>query len=352
MKIAIVGYGGMGSYHAAQLAAYAASGPEYPLELAGVYDTDPARVAAAQRAGLYAYPSPEALWRDKSLGAVLIATPNDVHAPYAAAAAAAGKHVVSEKPVALSSAEAEEMYAAAERAGVLFEVHQNRRWDDDFLTVRALAANGSIGGVYKYESRVVGGNGIPGDWRKKKAQGGGMMLDWGVHLIDQMLLAVPSPVQSLYCTYSYIYGEEVEDGCDLLVRFENGVEYRIVVATDCFRRLPRWMVYGTEGTATVEDWDLTGGVTRCVEREDKNLVGVRAGNGFTRTMAQRSNSSVEQLPLPVVHAEPFAFYKNFAAAAAGKEAPAVRKEQVLRVFRLMEAAARSAAENKVIREKL
>ena len=171
-------------------------------------------------------------------------------------------------------------------------------------------------------------------------------------IIDQMLLAVPSPVQSLYCTYSYIYGEEVEDGCDLLVRFENGVEYLVVVATDCFRSLPRWQAYGTEGTATVQDWDLSGGMTRVLVKHDDNIAGIRAGNGFTRTMAPREGNTVDELPLPVVHAEPFAFYKNFAAACAGKEKPLIRREEVLRVFRLMEAAERSARENTVIKEKI
>ena len=80
--------------------------------------------------------------------------------------------------------------------------------------------------------------------------------------------------------------------------------------------------------------------------------GIRAGNGFTRTMAPREGDSVEELPLPVVHAEPFAFYKNFAAVCAGKGNPAVRKDEVLRVFRLMEAAQRSAEQNIVIKEKL
>ena len=179
--------------------------------------------------------------------------------------------------------------------------------------------------------------------------GGGMMLDWGVHLIDQMLQFVKSPVSSLYCEYSYIYGEEVEDGCELSVLFENGVRYKILVATDCFRNLPRWQIYGVDGTATIADWDISGGMTRVIERQDKNLVGVRAGNGFTKTMAQRSDSSVEELPLPVTHAKPFAFYANFAAAAQGKEEPAIHKEEVLRVFRLMEAAQRSAETNEVIK---
>lgn len=351
MRLAIIGYGGMGAYHAIHLQKYAETCKEYPIEIAGIYDIDPARAEAARAAGLHAYASAEEIWADKSVGAVLLAVPNDCHAPYAFAAAEAGKNIICEKPVALSSAEAEKMYAAAERAGVLFEVHQNRRWDDDFLTVRKIAESGIIGSVYKIESRVTGGNGIPGGWRKKKAQGGGMLLDWGVHLLDQMLQMVKGPVESLYCEFSHIYGEEVDDGCDVSVHFENGMNYRVVVSTDCFRSLPRWQVYGTEGTATISDWDLSGGVTRILTKDGAKQ-GIKAGNGYTRTMAPREGDSMQEFPLPVVHAEPFAFYKNFAAACAGAEKPAVQKAEVLRVFRLMEAAQRSAAENIVVKEKL
>lgn len=351
MKIAIIGYGGMGAYHAECLQKYARTEGAYPIDIAGIYDIDPIRQAAASAAGLYSYASAEEIWADVSVGAVLLSVPNDFHAPYAFAAARAGKNILCEKPVALSCAEAEEMYAAAKEAGVLFEVHQNRRWDDDFLTVRKIAESGVIGNVYKIESRVTGGNGIPGGWRKKRAQGGGMLLDWGVHLLDQMLQMVQGPVESLYCEFSHIYGEEVDDGCDLSVHFENGIDYRVVVSTDCFRPLPRWQVYGTEGTATVEDWDLTGGITRILTKEGAKR-GIKAGNGFTRTMAPREGDSVQELPLPVVHAEPFAFYKNFAAACAGKEKPAVRKDEVLRVFRLMEAAQRSAEENVVVKGRM
>lgn len=349
LNIALIGYGGMGSYHAQCIGqAEKTAG----VRLAGVYDIDPARMRAAKEAGLHCFASAEEIWADPSVGAALIATPNDIHAEYVEKAAAAGKHIICEKPIGLSVAQAEEMYAAVERAGVVFAVHQNRRWDDDFLTVKNIVANGSVGDVYRVESRVMGGNGIPGAWRKERARGGGMMLDWGVHLIDQMLQMIQSPVSSLYCEYSYIYGEEVEDGCRLSVRFENGMEYLVVIATDCFRNLPRWQVYGTEGTATVADWDLSGGVTHANVRHDDKIAGIRAGNGFTRTMAPRVGDTVELLPLPVVHAQPFAFYKNFAAACAGESPCAIRKEEVLRVFRLMEAAERSARENIVIKERI
>ena len=87
-------------------------------------------------------------------------------------------------------------------------------------------------------------------------------------------------------------------------------------------------------------------------KEGDMPAGIKAGNGFTRTMAPREGDSVEEKPLPLVHAEPFAFYKNFAAACAGKAEKAIKREEVVRVYKLMEAAARSAAENIVIKEKI
>ena len=100
---------------------------------------------------------------------------------------AAGKNVISEKPVALSQEELEEMIAASKKYGKLFTVHQNRRWDPDFKCVQKILADNELGKVFRIESRVQGSRGIPGDWRNQKAHGGGMVLDWGIHLLDQAL---------------------------------------------------------------------------------------------------------------------------------------------------------------------
>lgn len=353
MKIAIIGYGGMGAWHADRLQEYGAFAKQTgleALELSGIYDTDEKRVQIALKKGIRVFSSAEEIWVDKDTEAVLIAVPNDLHHPYVFAAVKAGKHVVCEKPIALSTKEAEEMYLAAEQAGIVFQIHQNRRWDEDYLTVKNIVEQKQVGDVYLIESRVVGANGIPGDWRKKKTQGGGMMLDWGVHLIDQALQMIDGKIVSLYCEYSYIYGEEVEDGCALTLVFENGVKYRIVIATDCFRSLPRWQAYGTEGTATVADWNVNGGVTRCLVKKDEKIKGIKAGNGFTRTMAPREGDTVEETPLTHICAEPWAYYRHFIAACRGKETPVIRKDEVLRVFRVMEAAERSAQKNEVIKD--
>ena len=126
VQIAVIGYGGMGSWHAAQLEEM----PQFAVR--GVYDIREERNALAREKGFYAYASLEELLADEQLELVTIATPNDLHRELAIAAMRAGKAVISEKPVALNSGELEEMIAVSNETGRLFTVHQNRltraRW--------------------------------------------------------------------------------------------------------------------------------------------------------------------------------------------------------------------------------
>lgn len=351
MKMAIIGFGGMAQYHKDRLVA-GLNNSDYPekLELVGVYDISEDRKQAAVAQGLRSFDSAEEIYNDPSIELVLVATPNDLHCEYARACLAHGKNVISEKPMAMSTEEVKAMYAAAHQYGGKLAVHQNRRWDDDYLTMKRIYDEGEIGPVYRIESRVMGSNGIPGAWRKVFAQGGGMMLDWGVHLIDQMLQMVQDEVVSVYCNYSYVEGEEVDDGFDLLVKFKGGLEYRVVVDTNTFIELPRWQMYGFDGTATVTEWRgrVEGRVVRVVQRHDDALAGVKAGNGLTKTMAARRDATQESYPLTVVNGAPNAYYSNFLDAIRKGTPTHVTEEQALRVFAVMEAAFQSAKTGEVV----
>jgi len=346
INLAIVGYGGMGAYHAGLLK----TNPLYSVK--GAYDTDHARAKAAAGAGLLAYPSYEAVGADKDVNAVLIATPNEVHPFYAEYFAGKGKHIMCEKPAAITSAEFEGMIAAAEKNGVTLMVHQNRRWDKDFVTIRKIAESGVIGGARRIESRVVGGNGVPGGWRKLIKHGGGMMLDWGVHLLDQLChMAGGSPITKLYCDYSYRGGHECEDGFELEITFKNGLSARVTVTTDSYLPQPRWFLYGSKGTATITDWQCNGKIA--VKREyDAEIKGIAAGNGFTKTMAPLSDSAVIEYSLPDVPSDYGRFYSNFAAVCACAGQPEVKNSEALRVLRIMEAAKRSYERGVVVTEEL
>jgi predicted dehydrogenase len=165
-----------------------------------------------------------------------------------------------------------------------------------------------------------------------------------------MFQMFPVDAESVYCEYSYIYGEEVDDGFVLTAKLKGGITYRIIVATDCFRALPRWQVYGTKGTATINDWSLGGGMTTIVEGVENNVQGIHAGNGMTRTMAPRADNTQLQKPLEIIKHKRYEFYRNFAAAVRGEEQPYVKKDEVVKVFKFMEACGRSAGLNEVIKE--
>lgn len=147
---AVIGYGGMGSWHASTCA----DDFKDTAELIGIYDIKPERRAAAEAEGIHAFSSREELLADDRIDLVTVATPNDVHKEIAIAAMAAGKNVISEKPVALSQEELEEMIAASKKYGKLFTVHQNRRWDPDFKCVQKILADNELGKVFRIESRV------------------------------------------------------------------------------------------------------------------------------------------------------------------------------------------------------
>lgn len=346
LNVAIIGYGGMGAYHGSNLLQLSDK-----YEIRGIYDIDKARYEVAKAnnvANFDRFHSKEAVAADTKTDVVLIATPNDLHLDYVRYFANAKKHIICEKPVALSCAEYAEMLEVCNKNGVVFMVHQNRRWDADFLTVKKMYDTNSLGQLCRIESRVQGGNGIPGDWRKFKEKGGGMMLDWGVHLIDQMVYMFSDLPESLYCRYSFAGGFEVDDGFCLQLNYKNGLTVEIVVDTNCFIPLPRWTVYGEDGTAVIKDWDLNGKVVKPIYSKDLKIAGIQAGNGFTKTMAYRTAESVETKELDKVFSEPFAFYNEFYAVATQGKSPVIKPQQVMAVMKIMEMAERSARENKVI----
>jgi scyllo-inositol 2-dehydrogenase (NADP+) len=132
--------------------------------------------------------SAAALLEDPEVELVAVAAPNAVHHQLAAAALRAGRHVVVDKPFVLTTAEADELIDLAAAEGRLLSVFQNRRWDNDFLTVRRCLEAGLLGQVATYVSRFDRFRpGPKGGWREAAVPGSGILYDLGSHLIDQAL---------------------------------------------------------------------------------------------------------------------------------------------------------------------
>ena len=344
-KMGIIGYGGMAGWH------HENSKRIKDFKVVAAHDIDAGRLAAAKERGLKPYETLKDFLLDDSFDLVLVATPNNFHKPMVIAALQAGKNVICEKPATLSSADFQDMIACADKNKKLLVVHQNRRWDEDFLMIKKLYDEGTIGPFFNVESRVMGSRGIPGDWRKIKAQGGGMMLDWGVHLIDQILFMTKSPIVNVYCEYSFIFGEECEDGFKLLLTFEDGMRAHIEVDTNHFEVLPRWMAFGMTGSATVKDWSCEGTSTVPIVDEG-DAAPIKAGSGVTKTMAPRSFASLDIQTLAHIHTDVTDYYRNVMAVLDGKAEIIVKNAEVMRVLRVMEAAYQSAMEGVAVKTRL
>lgn len=344
-NVVIVGYGGMGSYHA-KLIKQAQN-----ISVFGTFDILEERRSASVADGYKAYESLSAVLADEAVDFVLIATPNDMHKDIAIGALNAKKHVICEKPVTIHSKDLIEIMQVAKANDRAFIVHQNRRWDEDFLTIKKIHDEQMIGEVFHIESRVQGANGIPGDWRHLKANGGGMLLDWGVHLLDQLLFMIDSKIVNVYANLSFILGDEVDDGFQAFITFENGCTSLLEVGTTNFVQLPRWYVKGTKGTAVIHDWDLSGKmVTQNFGENIEAPKPIKAGQGLTKTMAPPSEKAVSTSALPKVERTMESFYENVVSVVEGTSEPIVKNEEVLRVLQLIETIFKSAETNEVIKD--
>ncbi|HCN74451.1 Gfo/Idh/MocA family protein [Pseudolactococcus plantarum] len=331
INFVIIGYGGMGSYHKKELM------PENYINVIGVYDISQTAQDKARETGLKVYDSLDLVLSDDDVEAVLIATPNDSHKAIAIAALRAGKQVICEKPVAMNVLELDEILAVAKATGNVFMVHQNRRWDPDFLVIRDLYQTGKIGELFQIESRVHGANGIPGDWREQAKHGGGMLLDWGVHLIDQLLWLIDSPVKHMAADFSYILGNEVDDGFILYLTFENGIKAIIEVGTSNYSKLPRWYVKGLDGAAKIEDWDLSGEIVVATNKEGVVApTPIKAGVGLTKTMAPPSEEATVTSDVTPVLPDFVSFYQNFYEVVREDAQPIIKHEEVRKVLQLID----------------
>ena len=343
-KFAVVGYGGMGSWHVNHAL------KSDVLDLCGIYDIDEKKSALAMSRGIRAYSSLDELINDKEVELVTVAIPNDVHLDTVVRLLKGGKNVICEKPVALSTEEFNIMVATAKETGMLFTVHQNRRWDVDYLSIHNICNTGEIGKPLRIESRIHGSRGIPSDWRGIKQYGGGMILDWGVHLIDQlMLIFKDEKIDTIHCVETHITNKEVDDGFYLTITFESGAEAFVEVGTYNFLPLPRFYMKSEHGTALIMDWREKAKVGKCKYWHESDVLPVQTAAGLTKTMAPRDSVTMDVYEKDIPHSDVHDFYRNVCNAIDGKEAQLVTHEQVGLVLKIMEQSFKSAELKQVVK---
>jgi len=342
LGIGILGYApSVGSLHG--LGAEATPG----LALRAICDLSQERLAQAQKdfPDTRTWRSAEELASDSSVDVVIVATAPNIHARLCLQMMAAGKHVVCEKPLALTRQETDAMVSMAEKQRVHLSCHQNRRFDVDYLSIKQALADGLIGDLFYLET-FVGDFAHPcGYWHSHAPVAGGTTYDWGGHYIDWVVSLMPERVKTVIGTRHKRVWRDVTNADQerVQIRFAGGQEAEFMHSDIAAIRKPKWYLLGTEG-AIIGCW-------RDVSVYELDPVLYFHEHQIPRTemtpdlalyRRHHSGQIVEQ-KLAVPGRQDFLFHRNLADHLLTGEPLIAPLEQSVRVVAILEAAARSAA---------
>jgi scyllo-inositol 2-dehydrogenase (NADP+) len=338
--VGLYGYGAIGREHARSVTVVEG------FDLRAVCDQAPARRAdAASRFHVRAYADAPEMLADPAVELVVVGVPPVAHASAVLESLEAGKHVVCEKPFALTTGEADRMLAASSRAQRALTVYQSRRWDPDYLALRAAVARGDIGHPF-YAEAFIGGFGHPCSyWHSHQSISGGTIFDWGSHYLDWLLQLMEGEVVGVVASAHKRVWHDVTNADQVRVdlTFAGGEQATFLQSDVAAALKPKWYVLGTEG-AIVGDWRpetvktraWTGDLVeeRLQPAESPAVLRVYRPDGEGGT-----HVAVPSLPSRPAHA----FYRNLADHLLLGEPLAVRPEEARRNVAVMEAATRSIA---------
>ncbi|MGW1979279.1 Gfo/Idh/MocA family oxidoreductase [Streptomyces sp. NPDC001889] len=346
LRVGLIGYGLAGSvFHAPLIAATPG------LTLDTVVTSHPERRAQARTAfpGVRLAAAPEELWgRAGELDLVVIASPNKTHVPLAEAALTTGLAAVVDKPLAATAAEARELAALAARRGLLLSVFQNRRWDNDFLTLTRVIEDGELGDVQRFESRFERWRPqLKGGWRESgdPEEIGGLLYDLGSHVVDQALTLF-GPAALVYAESEVRRpGAAADDDTFIALTHANGVRSHLYMSATAAQLGPRFRVLGS----------AAGFVTYGLDPQEAALrAGVRPGDGtgwgtegessWGRIGAGESPLTGGGRPVETVPGDYPAYYAAVERALRDGTGPPVTATEAAAALDVLEAARRSARE--------
>jgi scyllo-inositol 2-dehydrogenase (NADP+) len=260
IRVGVVGYGGafnMGKVHLEEM-------QKAGMTPTAVAEIDPSRLAVATRdfPHIETYASLTAMLRGSAVDLITIITPHNTHAPLALQALKAGRHVVCEKPMAIKTAECDAMIQAARKRRVVLSTYHNRHWDGPIMNAVQQIGSGLIGEVVRVEAHM-GTRNKPGEWwRTSKSISGGILYDWGVHLLEYSLQIIRSEIVEVagYAKSGYWAPQTKwkkdsnEDEAFAGVRFKSGQWLTLLIsALESNPRRGFVDVTGTEGSYVL-DW--------------------------------------------------------------------------------------------------
>lgn len=261
IRVGVIGYGGafnMGRGHLKEMEQAGMT----PVAVCEV-DAERLKVAETDFPGIQTYSTVAEMLRKSDVNLVTIITPHNTHAKLALQCLKAGRHVVCEKPLAITTAECDAMIAAAKKSGVVLSTYHNRHWDGWILrAVEQIKEKKVIGDIYRVEARM-GARALPGDWwRTSRTISGGIVYDWGVHLLEYGLQLIDSDITEVagfsktgYWAPKTRWKKDTnEDEAEAVVRFRNGSWLTLNITSLDSNAKPGFLeITGTEGSYVI-DW--------------------------------------------------------------------------------------------------
>ena len=332
IKVGVVGYGGAFNMGKAHLSEMQKAG----MTPVAVAEIDPTRLEVATKdfPGIGTYRSLTEMLKKSDVNLITMITPHNTHAPLGLEALRAGRHVVCEKPMAITTAECDAMIAAAKKAGVVVSTYHNRHWDGLIMNAVKLVKQGLIGEVFRIEARS-GGYGKPGDWwRSSKTISGGVMYDWGVHILEYSLQILQSEIVEVSgFAQTGFWGPQIkwkkdanEDEGIAIVRFKNGASLTLLVSQlESNMRRGILDVTGTKGSL-VMDWPNC----EVIQHKDGNVISTKYRNP---------------------DGEGWRFYQNIADHLTKGEKLVITGEWARRPIHILDLAGQSAKKGKALPSK-
>lgn len=312
IKVGAIGYGGafnMGKKHLEEM-------KRAGMKPYAVCDMAEERLAIARQdfKGIETYTKLDDMLGRSDVNLIVHITPHNLHYPLAAKCLKAGKHVVTEKPFVITTSECDKLIRMADDRDLMVSTYHNRHWDGHILRAYDQIVNkGVIGEVRRIEAHM-GGYGMPGEWwRTSKSISGGLLYDWGVHLLEYALQVVPSEITEVsgFATTGYWSakmpkkhpwkGDCNEDDASAIVRFANGAYINLSISQLKTEGRPYIVAfYGTKGSYEMnfEEWwtKTVNAKGKLVERTGKHPKG--KGHLFYRNIAEYLTGQAELIITP------------------------------------------------------
>jgi predicted dehydrogenase len=258
IKVGVIGYGGVYNMARTHLEQMREAGMR-PTAVTEI-NSERLQAAAADFPGIETYSSLQEMLAKSDVELITVVTPHNTHFELGLQCLKAGRHVICEKPMAITTSECDTLIATAAQRNLLLSTYHNRHWDGCILRAMKAVRSGELGNIIHVDLRM-GNHRKPGEnWRSRKSISGGILFDWGVHLLeyalqifvhknDRIVEVSGYASHGYWVNHGHPYPEDAnEDEAQVMVRFASGARVNLMISSlDCNVKPGLMEIMGTRG---------------------------------------------------------------------------------------------------------